>query len=318
MKEVSKKLETQQAVKITMNTIEKKPGKMEIVYKILDLNSIPADPIVDFLDAVNCMTQMAVDGRFVYRGYSKRNENWPSICRYRDEKTQLDAIEEKYLLDFERFSSPYINHKTVADFLSNAQHFGIRTRLLDFTYNPFIALYFALNDKRMEDNIRIRYCVREENISLNQLPKFENAANEHFSNTMLSVEAASVFNLLDRKRGNQQTDELTSFFVKSRPFINRKNFAVDCMNKYLNNKLIFLDPIQSNPRIVMQQGLFLLPTTLNKNEIMFNLEQNTKEIIIDKGLRNQLRKYIESIGFNGYRLMPDISSGCSTINQMND
>ena len=41
------------------------------------------------------------------------------------------------------------------DILAKMQHYGIPTRLLDFTTNPLIALYFACTDLINEENARV-------------------------------------------------------------------------------------------------------------------------------------------------------------------
>ena len=63
----------------------------------------------------------------------------------------------------------------------------------------------------------------------------------------------------------------------------------------------------------MQQGLFLIPTTLNKNKHKQLVEKNTKKILIDKCIRNEIIKYLEVLGFNTFRLMPDLTSVCYAI-----
>lgn len=37
------------------------------------------------------------------------------------------------------------------DYVACAQHYGIPTRLIDWTYNPFTALYFALSENKQPD-----------------------------------------------------------------------------------------------------------------------------------------------------------------------
>ncbi len=58
----------------------------------------------------------------------------------------LLEIESKILVRFKQRSIPYLTRALVTDweYLFFMQHFGIPTRLLDWTENPHVALYFAL------------------------------------------------------------------------------------------------------------------------------------------------------------------------------
>ena len=90
------------------------------------------------------LTGLARSGGKVFRGYNKQDELLPSLIR---DKVSYTDVESELLKDFERYGSHYFHATTPIDFMSYAQHFGLPTRLLDFTYNPFIALSFALHGK---------------------------------------------------------------------------------------------------------------------------------------------------------------------------
>ena len=57
----------------------------------------------------------------------------------------------------------------------------------------------------------------------------------------------------------------------------------------------------------------MFPYNLEKTTHMNIIEKNTTVIKIDKSIRNQLLAYLDTLGYNTYRLMPDLSSVCLAI-----
>jgi len=101
----------------------------------------------------------AIDDRYarLFRGVSKKIYTLiPSIARDSPPNLDLTNYEVEYLKRFREETIAYIDstRKNDWDLLMIAQHHGMQTRLLDWTTNPLVALYFAC-EKDFDDDGRV-------------------------------------------------------------------------------------------------------------------------------------------------------------------
>ncbi|MGI6348302.1 MAG: FRG domain-containing protein [Eubacteriales bacterium] len=273
-------------------------------------------------DVVERLNVLARHGDYVFRGYGKQDELFPNIIRG---QVNYVVIEDKLLKDFEKYGSSYFHATTPIDFMSYAQHFGIPTRLLDFTYNPFIALSFSLytpkSNAKYKNNMDkdfyyVRYASLSENLLKYSIQLKDDIHNSKFTRTdSLAIKACQCIDSVTDLFGNNFLDrDINSLSGFLEGGIEN---AIEEQEKIRRRVILFIDPNQSNQRIIMQQGLFMFPYVLEKEEHINILNEYSKFIMVHKNLRNDLIQYLDVLGYNTFRLMPDLSSICEAVKRRN-
>ncbi|HFI0667290.1 TPA: FRG domain-containing protein [Streptococcus suis] len=88
---------------------------------------------------------------YYYRGEPRYFEmRTPSL--YLNRRLTLDGSEKYYKTLFNELGmSEYSDNSTLVRKLAELQHYGAKTRILDITKNPLVALYFAVTNEPFED-----------------------------------------------------------------------------------------------------------------------------------------------------------------------
>lgn len=139
------------------------------------------------------------DEKYIFRGQA--NNTWkirPTLLRYECSKIfQLKIIENSSFKPLEtNLDIPYLKTYNSIEYLSILQHFDYPTRLLDLTYDPLIALFFACHSKNEIDfnSDGVFCCVNSKIFKQQDLRKIPAPIfDKHFEN----IDQASFWQMID-------------------------------------------------------------------------------------------------------------------------
>lgn len=175
------------------------------------------------------------------------------------EKDMLKEFQWKYP-KYEKVNIP--KDDEMIEWLSIMQHYGSPTRMVDFTYSPYIALFMALDSSSGEHDASV-WC-------LNELVLRNMFSDDYEERNDRRIDGKE----LQKELFYQEANQTILDSVRER----RKNFAP---NIYL------VQPHRVNERILVQQGLFAIPEKIGVSfeDNLFSLVENREpEIVLFKDI----------------------------------
>lgn len=239
---------------------------------------------------------------FVFRGLSDKDYHLEtSLIRLGGNYQQLERHLLRNFRKYARFDSLELG--SFWHLLSLAQHHGLPTRLLDWTYSPYIALHFATSNLERFDLDGAIWVVdfgKAHDLLPDGLKK------------LLQTEGAQAFTV------ELLTDLIPQHKRCSGPEASSFHEVIESLNAFDNfgtvaEFLLFFEPPSMNERIVNQFALFsVMPNPRRTVDLWLSSHQNLyKKIIIPAELKWECRDKLDQCNITERVLFPGLD-GLST------
>lgn len=199
----------------------------------------------------------------IYRGTSDSSyQLLPGLARlnYKDVENITEEIEYELINEFFTRRPDAFSGLSDFDVLAKMQHYGLPTRLLDFSTNPLVALYFACEDK----------------------PKTDGRVVCH--NTFLQNDSSYFINSICKAAISKPFDEC--YFIEDYLCDGKLSLRRYLSEAYLHTETTVVRPKYWNQRIANQSGVFMVFPN--------DLRDRYRRIFIsskDKGLSEAIKEY---------------------------
>jgi hypothetical protein len=214
---------------------------------------------------------------FAFRGRSDAAEGLEtSLLRLGGDVRSLEV----YLLrNFRKYARRELQFDSVWDWLALGKHHGLPTRLLDWTYSPYVALHFATANLDRYDHDGVVWCLDYVRVH-DELPD-------------------ALRDVLDQEGANVFTPEL---LARAAPGFRELDALAD------EPFCVFLEPPSLDERIVNQYALFsLLSTpTASLDEWLDGRGELVRKLVIPARLKWEVRDKLDQANITERVLFPGL------------
>lgn len=234
---------------------------------------------------------------FAFRGMSE--SNWGLVTSLTRLGTPYEGMEINIIKQFEKYGSEGIQldgnqWRTI----SLGQHYGLPTRLLDWTYSPQTALHFATEDLTKYDRDSVVWKV-------NFKDAHELLSNDH--KKVLKKTGSSVFTFEALRETFDSIDKFDGETVATR--------------QRTTSKAIFFEPPSIDGRIINQFAYFSAMSDPQANMSDWLLDDEIAKvvrsvmIVIPRELKWEVRDKLDQSNINERLLFPGLQGLCAWLSR---
>ncbi len=224
---------------------------------------------------------------FVFRGLSKSTHSLkPSLNRICKDKLHL---EKALLRNFKKYSSLEIrDSNNFLEIVSLAQHHGLPTRLLDWSFSPYVAAHFATENFNLYDFDGAIWCIDFVKCKEFLPNKLKEILNDNMANTF-SIDMLK--------------DEIKSFEI------------LETLESDSGGFPLFFEPPSLDSRIINQYALFSVMSS-SQDIISDWLDKHNElgyKIIIPPSAKLEIRDKLDQININERIIYPGLDGLCKWL-----
>lgn len=220
---------------------------------------------------------------FVYRGVDDASFGLQtSIQRLGREPIDLESNLIRNFQKYSPINTLVDNYNNIWNWIALGQHYGLPTRLLDWTFSPYVALHFSTEDLSKFDKDGAIWMV-----------DFAAIIKYYPKNLQDKLVNDRIFSLTSNELNTEIGDNINKIY----------KYSLDNINT-----MIFFEPPSIDNRIINQYGLFsfMLDPNSDKLKWLEDKENVFKKIIIPQKLKWEIRDKLDQANVSERVIYPGL------------